>query len=152
MPPTKVATAVTVVKNMGTVGSQLWNVVRRWLGSGCAIGCGDILPIAYSTSLAALSPASTAPSMEPTSIIFTLGTEYTYITLTGIGKTNWLGCNFFTSFLCVDEITLCDHSNESYWAVISHETFCFVFFILEKKKKKRKIIQTPITTFQKGKF
>ena len=81
MPPTKVATAVTVVKNMGTVGSQLWNVVRRWLGSGWAIGwasCGDILPIAQSASLAALSPASTAPSMEPTSNIFTLGAEYTY--------------------------------------------------------------------------
>lgn len=90
MPPTKAATAVTVVKNMGTVGSQLWNVVRRLLGSGQAIGwasCGDILPIAQSTSLAALSPASTAPSKDPTNI-FTLGTEYTYVTLTSIGKTN----------------------------------------------------------------
>ena len=73
MLPTKAATAVTVVKNMGTVGSQLWNVVRQQGtgGTSCDGGsvwwtsCGDILPMAQSTSLAALSPACTAPSMYP---------------------------------------------------------------------------------------
>ena len=73
MLPTKAATAVIEVKNMGTVGSQLWNVVRQQGtgGTSCDGGsvwwtsCGAILPIAQSTSLAALSPACTAPSMYP---------------------------------------------------------------------------------------
>ena len=154
MPPTNAATAVMVVKNMGTVGSQLWNVVRRWLGSGKAIGwasCGDILPIAQSTSLAALSPASTAPSMEPTNI-FMLSTEYTYILLllVLVRPTDWEAIFSLLFSVC--------GWNHIVWPLIwkllsSTFTWNFLFCIFYLGKKKRRIImQTPTHHLPKRKF